>query len=139
MNTDDQGTEAAIARAQSWLLVTGAVCSLLAVALGAFGRHLLAPHLSPHAIETFEIGARYQMYHGLALVLVAALAPRLGGDALRIGRFFLAGIVIFAGSLYALAATGVKLLGAITPLGGICFWIGWILLIRAGRRLGRSS
>jgi uncharacterized membrane protein YgdD (TMEM256/DUF423 family) len=125
---------------EAWLIVAGGMASLLAVAAGAFGRHLLESRLTPHALDIFDTGARYQMYHGLALLLVASLAPRLGGNATKIGRFFLAGIIIFSGSLYALALTGIKILGAVTPLGGICFWIGWILLVRAGRRLaaGRS-
>ena len=120
----------------AWMIVAGAWASLLAVAAGAFGRHLLESRLDEHALQIFDTGARYQMYHGLALLLVAALAPRLGGSNVTlIGRLFVAGIIIFSGSLYALALTGVKMLGAITPLGGICFWMGWILLVRAGRRM----
>ncbi len=130
MTNEEGGTRGA------WMIMAGGWASLLAVAAGAFGRHFLESRLDEHALQIFDTGARYQMYHGLALLLVAALAPRLSGSNVTlIGRLFVAGIIIFSGSLYALALSGVKMLGAITPLGGICFWMGWILLVRAGRRM----
>lgn len=105
----------------------GAVNGFLAVAAGAFGAHALKQRLTPEALAVFETGARYQMYHALALLLVAALAAN-GRDLDASGWAFLAGIVLFSGSLYALALSGVKVLGAVTPLGGVAFLVGWALL-----------
>jgi len=104
----------------------GAILCGLSVALGAFGAHGLQKFLDdPHRIAVWETAARYQMYHGLAILL---LATRFEGVT-RPARWFLAGIAIFSGSLYALALSGVKILGAITPIGGVCFLIGWSLLV----------
>ncbi|MCC7143682.1 MAG: DUF423 domain-containing protein [Candidatus Eisenbacteria bacterium] len=133
-----RGTEGAAHDAGvSRLIATGATAALLAVAAGAFGRHALERRLDQHALEIFDTAARYQMYHALAILLVAALAPRLGGRAPIVGRWFLAGILIFSGSLYALALSGLRMLGAITPIGGLCFWAGWISLAIYARRAGR--
>jgi len=96
---------------------------LLDVALGAFGAHALKGRLSPEALAVFETGVRYQAYHALALLLLAALR---GPD--RAAWCFVGGIVLFSGSLYALALTGVRWLGAVTPLGGLLFLAGWLLL-----------
>jgi uncharacterized membrane protein YgdD (TMEM256/DUF423 family) len=104
-----------------WLLVA-AVNGFLAVAAGAFGAHGLQGRLDAHALQIFETGARYHMYHALAMVLCGVLAMS------RPGWTFQAGIVLFSGSLYALALTDVKVLGAITPLGGLAFLAGWIWL-----------
>ena len=109
------------------LLAAGAINGGLAVAAGAFGAHALKERLTDKALAVFEIGARYQMYHALAIVLCAALAGGLAG-ARTAGWLFQAGIVVFSGSLYALALTDVKVLGAITPLGGLAFIAGWIWL-----------
>jgi uncharacterized membrane protein YgdD (TMEM256/DUF423 family) len=107
----------------------GALCSGLAVAAGAFGAHGLRARLAPDMLAVFETGARYQMYHGLALLAVAWAAERWpGGYAHAAGWLFVAGIVIFSGSLYVLSITGVRWLGAITPLGGLCFLVGWVAL-----------
>jgi uncharacterized membrane protein YgdD (TMEM256/DUF423 family) len=85
--------------------------------------------LSPEMLAVFETGVRYQMYHALALMATAVLLPRIDGRAVLIaGWSFTAGIVLFSGSLYALALTGVTTLGAVTPLGGVAFLIGWISL-----------
>ena len=85
--------------------------------------------LSPDMLAVFETGARYQMYHALAIVLVALILGRLDGWLVRTaGWMFAAGIVLFSGSLYALALTGVTTLGAVTPLGGLAFLVGWALL-----------
>ena len=107
------------------LLAAGAIDAGLAVAAGAFGAHALRERLEPRALEIFETAARYQMYHALAIVLCAVLAT---SGARTAGWIFQAGIVIFSGSLYLLAATDVKVLGAITPLGGLAFLVGWAWL-----------
>ena len=107
----------------------GACSALIAVALGAFGAHGLRGRLVPDMLSVFEIGVRYQMYHALALMLVGALAGRLAaGPASIAGWLFVVGTLVFSGSLYALSFTGVRWLGAITPLGGLAFLAGWGLL-----------
>ena len=117
-------------------LLIGALAGFLAVAFGAFGAHALRTRLSPDMLAVFETGVRYQMYHALALLLVAAAAARFGGWMVTAaGWFFTAGIVLFSGSLYALALTGVTTLGAITPIGGLAFLIGWALLANVAAML----
>ena len=111
-------------------MVLGAASALVAVAAGAFGAHALRERLSPHLLAVFETGARYQMYHALALLAVAWAADRWGGPLVGwSGWLFVAGTVVFAGSLYALALTGQRWLGAITPIGGVAFLAGWVCLI----------
>lgn len=113
----------------------GAGFALLAVALGAFGAHALRTRLDAHYLDVFETAVRYQVYHALALLLLAALAPQLSaGPAAWAGRLFVAGVIFFSGSLYLLALTGATWLGAVTPLGGVCFLAGWALLFYAGLR-----
>jgi uncharacterized membrane protein YgdD (TMEM256/DUF423 family) len=110
-------------------LLIGALAGFLAVALGAFGAHALRARLSPEMLAVFETGARYQMYHALAILLVSVALGRMDGWLVRTaGWMFAAGIVLFSGSLYALALTGATFLGAVTPLGGLAFLIGWALL-----------
>jgi uncharacterized membrane protein YgdD (TMEM256/DUF423 family) len=110
-------------------LLAGAVEGFIAVALGAFGAHGLRGRLSPDMLAVFETGVRYHMYHALALLLTGAVAGRLDGRAIvAAGWLFVAGIVLFSGSLYVLAATGVTALGAITPIGGVAFLAGWVCL-----------
>ena len=112
----------------------GALSGLISVAAGAFGAHALRARLDPGALAVFETGARYQMYHALGLLAVAWAASRWPGPwAGRAGWLFLAGTVLFSGSLYALALTGVRWLGAITPLGGVAFLLGWLCLALAAR------
>lgn len=107
----------------------GAVSAGLAVALGAFAAHGLRARLSPEALQTFETGARYHMYHALALLAVAWVATRWPGPAVTAaGWLFIAGTLLFSGSLYLLAVTGVRALGAITPIGGFAFILGWLAL-----------
>ncbi|MGQ4647691.1 DUF423 domain-containing protein [Lyngbya aestuarii] len=109
-------------------LFLAALLGGLSVAAGAFGSHALKEKLSDRAMEIFQTGARYEMYHALALLLVALLLSRAetGQTPLVIAGFaFLAGIAIFSGSLYALSLTGIKWLGAIAPLGGLAFFVGW--------------
>src|SRR5262245_46304073 len=110
-------------------LLAGAIAGLIAVGFGAFGAHGLRARLSPEMLAVFETGVRYHMYHALALLPVAALAGRMEGRAIiAAGWLFIAGIVLFSGSLYLLAVTGVTILGAITPIGGVAFLAGWIAL-----------
>jgi uncharacterized membrane protein YgdD (TMEM256/DUF423 family) len=107
----------------------GALMGFVGVGLGAFGAHGLRGRLSPEMLAVFETGVRYQMYHALALLATAVLMARVDGRAVQIaGWSFTTGIVIFSGSLYALALTGVTTLGAITPIGGVAFLAGWIAL-----------
>lgn len=111
-----------------WLLLA-AINGFLGVAAGAFGAHALKDRLTPQLLATFETGARYQLTHALALLAVAWLASVQPGKlATAAGTCFAVGTVLFSGSLYALALSGVRWLGAITPLGGVCFLSGWVLL-----------
>jgi uncharacterized membrane protein YgdD (TMEM256/DUF423 family) len=113
-------------------LFIGALMGGVGVAVGAFGAHGLRGRLTPEMLAIFETGVRYQLYHALAIVLVAAVMPRLDGRAVVVaGWGFLTGIVIFSGSLYALALSGVTTLGAVTPIGGLAFLIGWAALAYA--------
>jgi uncharacterized membrane protein YgdD (TMEM256/DUF423 family) len=108
------------------LLLVGAVAAFLAVALGAFATHGLRARLSPEMLAAFETGVRYQMYHALAILLVALMLGRFDGWMFRAaGWAFTIGIVMFSGSLYLLAITGTTMLGAITPIGGLAFLVGW--------------
>jgi uncharacterized membrane protein YgdD (TMEM256/DUF423 family) len=107
----------------------GSLLAGLAVLLGAFGAHALRESLSPEDLQTFEIGVRYQMYHALGLLAVAWAHTRWEGAALTAaGWLFVAGIVVFSGSLYVLVLSGQRWLGAVTPLGGLAFVAGWALL-----------
>jgi uncharacterized membrane protein YgdD (TMEM256/DUF423 family) len=108
----------------------GAFFGFLGVAFGAFGAHALKVRLSPEMLSIFETGVRYQMYHAFALLIVAAAIGSMGKTRLLVvaGWSFVAGIVLFSGSLYSLALTGSVVMGAITPLGGVLFLIGWVCL-----------
>ena len=110
---------------RSPLIAVGAINAALAVAAGAFGAHGLKERLDASALAVFETAARYHMYHALALVLCGIIATK---GATTAGWILQAGIVIFSGSLYAIALTGVKGLGAITPIGGLAFLVGWAYL-----------
>jgi uncharacterized membrane protein YgdD (TMEM256/DUF423 family) len=113
----------------------GALSALISVAAGAFGAHALRARLSPEYLAVFETAARYQMYHALALLAVAWATTRwLGPLPIWAGYLFLVGTVLFSGSLYALALTGVRWLGAITPLGGMACLAGWLCLTVAAMR-----
>lgn len=112
------------------MILLGAFLAFSAVALGSFGAHFLKNRLSQESLAVFEIGVRYQMYHALALILLGCLYqlfPEIW-FAWAAGCIGL-GTLIFSGSLYALACTGIKALGAITPIGGVAFLIGWIFII----------
>jgi uncharacterized membrane protein YgdD (TMEM256/DUF423 family) len=118
-----------------WLLIA-AINGLLAVAAGAFGAHGLQGKLDDHALSLFETAARYHMYHALALA-IAALAARGAAQpaAVAAAIFFLVGILLFSGSLYVLALTGVRGLAIITPFGGLAFLVGWAALAWAAAKM----
>ncbi|HWD26238.1 MAG TPA: DUF423 domain-containing protein [Rhizomicrobium sp.] len=119
----------------TWLLVA-AINGGLAVASGAFAAHGLQGRLDAHALQIFETGARYHMYHALALGLAAyAIRDAAAGAATVASIFYLLGIVLFSGSLYLLALTGMKGFAFVTPIGGLCFLIGWGALAVAAMRL----
>jgi uncharacterized membrane protein YgdD (TMEM256/DUF423 family) len=110
-------------------VVLGALAGMLGVALGAFGAHALRARVAPADLLTFETGARYQMYHALALLAVAWVLARWPGTLPVVaGWLMVAGIVVFSGSLYALVLSGERWLGAVTPIGGVCFITAWALL-----------
>ncbi len=116
-----------------WIAI-GALNAALAVAAGAFAAHGLRDRLDGRALEVFETGARYHMYHALALIAAGIVASSAVRGAQTAGWMFQIGIVLFSGSLYALALTGVKGLGAVTPLGGLAFLAGWLWLAWAAWR-----
>jgi uncharacterized membrane protein YgdD (TMEM256/DUF423 family) len=125
----------------------GAIFGFIGVALGAFGSHALRSKLTPDRVATFETGVRYQMWHALALfvvVIVEAWTPSGGSSSFTLvadrggapllfaaGWLFAGGIVLFSGSLYALAVTGRRAWGAVTPFGGACLLLGWAMLLFA--------
>jgi uncharacterized membrane protein YgdD (TMEM256/DUF423 family) len=109
-------------------LALGALSAGLAVAAGAFGAHGLRARITPELLAVFETGARYQMYHALGLLAVGWAAGRWqASGAGAAGWLFVAGTVLFSGSLYLLALGGPRWLGAVTPVGGLCFLVGWAL------------
>ncbi|HBO14388.1 MAG TPA: DUF423 domain-containing protein [Halieaceae bacterium] len=118
-------------------LSLGALAGLLAVALGAFGAHALRGRLDEYARGVFETAVQYHFYHALALALVGVLLLSQPATALlkSSGWLFLIGIAVFSGSLYLLAITGIKWLGAVTPLGGLAFIAGWGCLAAAAWKL----
>ena len=111
-------------------LFFGSLLGFLGVAFGAFGAHALKARLSADMLVVFETGVRYQMYHAFAILIVAAAIGRIGDANLLVlaGWFFVAGVLLFSGSLYVLSLSGVGVLGAITPVGGLLFLIGWVCL-----------
>ncbi len=112
-------------------LVLGSVNAFLSVALGAFGAHVLKPKLTASGMmSVYETGVHYHMMHALGLILIAVLSDKLGSASLVswAGWLLFTGIVLFSGSLYALSVSGVKGLGAITPIGGVSFLLGWALV-----------
>jgi uncharacterized membrane protein YgdD (TMEM256/DUF423 family) len=114
----------------------GALLAGLSVALGAFGAHALRERLDAGMLANFETGARYQMYHALALLAVAWTVSRFPNSQLPMfaGWLFVLGIVLFSGSLYLMAFTGQRWLGAVTPFGGVAFIAGWACLLIAAWR-----
>jgi len=117
-----------------WVLVAGAGFAMLAVVIGAFAAHGLKQVLDAYSLGLFETAARYQMYHAIALLIVAVFStvPQFSTRWLNLAAAaFILGIILFSGSLYLLALSGIRWLGAITPLGGVAFIFGWLALIVA--------
>ncbi|WP_139491860.1 DUF423 domain-containing protein [Brevibacillus dissolubilis] len=114
----------------------GSIMGFLSVALGAFGAHGLRDRVTEKLLMNWNTGAQYHMYHAIAMVLVGILAMKLANSAQLnwAGWSFFVGILLFSGSLYAMALTGITKLGAITPLGGLAFLIGWALVAIAALR-----
>jgi len=122
-------------RMERLFMMIGALSAAVSVAAGAFGAHALRARLEPRQLEVFETAARYQMYHALALLVVAWAASRWPGSLVSAsGWLFVAGTILFSGSLYAMTFTGVRALGAITPIGGVCFIAGWLCLVVVAAR-----
>jgi uncharacterized membrane protein YgdD (TMEM256/DUF423 family) len=120
----------------SRIIAIAAVLGALAVALGAFGAHGLKGRVTPDLLEVYETAVRYHFYHVLALLFAGLWAERVGATVVPPGLIpaaicFLIGIAVFSGSLYLLVFTGLRWLGAITPLGGLALIAGWLLLLRA--------
>jgi uncharacterized membrane protein YgdD (TMEM256/DUF423 family) len=117
-------------------VILGSLNAFLAVALGAFGAHALRSRISPDLLAIYQTGGQYHLTHALALLFVALFSERqaCGSSARWSGWLFAAGIVLFSGSLYLLAITGIRIFGAVTPLGGVCFLAGWALLFTAALR-----
>ena len=110
--------------------LVGSISALIAVVLGAFGAHGLKGRLTTEMLNAFEVGVRYQMYHALALLAVAWALSRWPRAEISVaGWLFVAGTIVFSGSLYLLSLTGVRWIGAITPIGGVAFLLGWLSLV----------
>ncbi len=110
-----------------WFLLLGALSGFTGVALGAFAAHGLRGHLTDEMLAIFEVGVRYQLYHAVALLVVALALDRWPrGEFAVAGWCFVLGTVVFSGSLYALSLSGVRWLGAVTPIGGLAFLLGWL-------------
>lgn len=118
-----------------FFIIAGAINAFLAVAFGAFGAHALKEKLSEKYLAIWETAVHYQMYHAIGLIVIGILmSPSIIGHVSQLswaGYLMLAGIVIFSGSLYILSLSGIGILGAITPIGGVAFLIGWVLVIVA--------
>ena len=115
----------------AWTLwaAIGALYGGLAVALGAFGAHALRDRVDGRMLEIFETAVRYQMYHALALLLLGFIATRIDASWIRLsGWGFTLGVLVFSGSLYALVFTGLRVLGAVTPIGGLLLILAWFIL-----------
>jgi len=115
----------------------GALLAMLSVAFGAFGAHILEEQLTADELDVYQTGVQYHMFHAVGILLVAMLIDRLASPKLAAwaANLMIAGVVLFSGSLYVLALSGVKELGAITPIGGVAFIAGWICLaLSAGRK-----
>lgn len=112
-----------------WLVLIGCISAGLGVAAGAFGAHMLKDMLEPQMLAVYDTATRYQMYHAFGLVL-SGFAVRIGRDAgaARAGWLFLAGTLLFCGSLYGVSLLGIRWLGAVTPVGGVLFIVGWLVL-----------
>jgi uncharacterized membrane protein YgdD (TMEM256/DUF423 family) len=118
----------------------GAITAMLSVVLGAFGAHMLEERISADALDVYQTGVQYHMFHAAGILLIALFMDRASSPKIAVwaARLLLIGIVLFSGSLYALALSDVKVLGAITPLGGVAFIAGWICLALAARSAKKS-
>jgi len=117
-------------------VMLGALLGGLSVAAGAFGAHALRAQLTPRMLEVFETGVRYQMYHALALFAAAWMVQQTQAQSAQVaGWAFVLGTLLFSGSLYAMALTGARGLGMITPIGGVVFIIGWVALALSALKL----
>jgi len=117
-------------------LISGAVFGLLAVALGAFGAHALKERISSEMLTVFQTGVHYQAIHALALLILAALSETI--HVKHIAWLFIAGVIVFSGSLYAYALTGTTGFAMVTPIGGLCFLSGWLTLLAHSWRIQRN-
>lgn len=114
---------------ERFYFIAGSISGLIAIGLGAFGAHGLKGRLSAEMLNAFEVGVRYQMYHALALLAVSwAFSRWPRAEVTAAGWLFVAGTVIFSGSLYFLSVSGIRWIGAITPIGGAAFLLGWLCL-----------
>ena len=127
---------------QKIFLTYGSIFGILGVILGAMGAHALKSQLSSEQLVSYETGIKFQMYHAIALILIALLIDKLDNKSLRYsGYFFIAGVFLFSGSVYLLSLKNVlgienwTFLGPITPFGGVCFIIGWIFILLAAIKL----
>ncbi|UPK45798.1 DUF423 domain-containing protein [Paenibacillus pabuli] len=113
---------------RKWMML-GAVLTMLSVAIGAFGAHMLKERIGADAIAVYETGVQYHMIHAIALLIIGLTAGQLGPSTKLkwAARLLFTGIIIFSGSLYVLSISGIKMLGAITPIGGVAFIVGWLL------------
>ncbi|MEC0232415.1 DUF423 domain-containing protein [Paenibacillus alba] len=118
-------------------LLLGSLNAFLSVALGAFGAHALKAKLTPDKLDVYQTGVHYHMIHAIALILIAVLSDKLTNSSALVnasGWAIFIGIILFSGSLYALSLTGLKIFGPITPLGGVSFLVGWVLLAIAAMK-----
>jgi uncharacterized membrane protein YgdD (TMEM256/DUF423 family) len=124
-----------------WVLVAGALTGLSGVMAGAFGAHGLQGQFAPRALEVYETAVTYQIYHAFSLLAVAILSGLgLSRRILLISAcFFVVGVLLFSGSLYGLALLQWRFLGPVTPVGGLCLMVGWLLLAAAGLHTGKTS
>jgi uncharacterized membrane protein YgdD (TMEM256/DUF423 family) len=117
-------------------VTVGAIFAFMGIGIGAFGAHAVKNTISPESLAIYQTGVQYHLIHALALVLVGILGTKISP---WVGRLFSIGICVFSGSLYALALTGIKWLGAITPIGGVCFLAGWALLAYSHQKIQKTQ
>ncbi|MGG1619395.1 DUF423 domain-containing protein [Paenibacillus sp. NRS-1782] len=125
---------------RKWIIV-GSIMMLLAVAIGAFGAHIVKTRIDADALAVYETGVKYHMIHAVGLLIIALAAGQWGAST-RLkwaARLLFTGIILFSGSLYVLSLTGIRVLGTITPLGGVCFIAGWLLLALAAWGLKKED
>ncbi|MCO7175078.1 DUF423 domain-containing protein [Sporolactobacillus kofuensis] len=119
-------------------IVIGAILAFLSVAFGAFGAHVLKARLTEQDLDVFQTGVHYQMFHAIGLIIIGLLTMTVfSGQSTLLswsGWLMFAGVLLFSGSLYALTLSGVRLLGAITPIGGVAFLVSWVLVVIAALR-----